>query len=374
MPLKDKNAKLCALGVVTHFKETWCVERLKSWYRGAAPFHVLNNNGVESNNLSIKQTATFRSVQPIQEFFQSAILWLKHHSQNRSPQCINFIKVAKTPTIEPKDERSAIAYATDKENKFHRIVDSQFYVSVFGKIDEKDNGRSDEDIAKQAFNEFQNLEWTSFDQFKSFLNNVAVIKEVQNGIFDCTCTYHAKHFTCSHGHALAIRLGKVQIRKDLKTVLLGQKRKRGRPHKAFSAWERQPYSLPIINGHANEGNSAVPIMPLSAAAFITTANSTTPNVSDTVNADAEEAEKEEQEEEVEDEVKEEVNEEVDEESNEEEEDHSVGAISTGNDHDDDDETKENDDLKSACDGNDDTRDTKWRSRFISAFTWGASSK
>ena len=51
----------------------------------------------------------------------------------------------------------------------------------------------------------------------------------------CTCRRYQKEYVCKHVIGIAVRNKKFDLRPEARGILLGQKRKRGRPEKAKKA-------------------------------------------------------------------------------------------------------------------------------------------
>ena len=78
--------------------------------------------------------------------------------------------------------------------------------------------------------------WMSFDRFKELAFAVWVVRMTENWkSASCTCPYFLKKQKCKHILGLAMQLKLVKPPPAAKDTPIGQKRKRGRPKKAYNA-------------------------------------------------------------------------------------------------------------------------------------------
>jgi hypothetical protein len=62
------NQLPAVIALISNFKDVWMTDRLFAWYRGKAPKHPVNQNGLESKNKVIKDEYSFRAQLGVLQF------------------------------------------------------------------------------------------------------------------------------------------------------------------------------------------------------------------------------------------------------------------------------------------------------------------
>ena len=93
--------------------------------------------------------------------------------------------------------------------------------------------------------QYMNLEWTTFDQYKNFLNQVHIVEKTSRGI-QCSCKFFGKHHYCIHEHQFKWKFEGGKDGNLIPTICQREKvtsfvkRKRGRPAKVETCLQRAP--------------------------------------------------------------------------------------------------------------------------------------
>ncbi|KAL0902493.1 hypothetical protein ABMA27_000347 [Loxostege sticticalis] len=179
---------------VTYFRAQWLLQN-RNWFLGAAPNSPSTNNALESFNRVIKDSNTLRERFPLSRFLvvakEMVNQWSNKYITNPDD---NYI--ANTPSLTTKHWTEAYQWTKNKN-----VFDAQ---------------------------------WESFDDFKKqyFSNWFVSLPTERNDWLKgrCDCPVFFKHVI-----GLAIRLKYVVPPLEAKNILIGEKRKRGRPSKAKRA-------------------------------------------------------------------------------------------------------------------------------------------
>ena len=204
---------------IEYLTKQWFTSHI-GWYEG----YIENvnipstNNALESFNLLIKKEGTFRERLPLRRFLIVASCLARRWSQSyeNGKQYIN------SPTIKLNDWIKGYDYA--KSNIKISSSNQKFYLPSTSKL---------EPISYQDILNFQ--EWDDFDNFKKKAFSIweVTLDNLDNS--RCTCPYFLKNFKCKHIIGLLIRLKKITVPIEAKQISIGQKRKKGRPKKAYKA-------------------------------------------------------------------------------------------------------------------------------------------
>jgi hypothetical protein len=93
--------------------------------------------------------------------------------------------------------------------------------------------------------QFNAFDFKDFDEFTRVSSNVCILlkNETRTEGYSCTCRTNAKKFSCKHSVGVALLRGTLVAPVSARAMLLGRKKKRGRPAQATAAWERQPFDI-----------------------------------------------------------------------------------------------------------------------------------
>jgi hypothetical protein len=220
--------------LIAYLKKEWFTERLRRFYRGAADGMCMNNNGLESNNRLLKDTGTFHEQMPILEFLPTLKAWIGSESCRRDPENVNCITFALKPDIGTKELTEGWALLQIKMD-FIRI--QEHYISVDDNTVEGE--RFTAVNAKLLYEQYRSNAFDSFDHYKSFQKKVHIVTPGRQ----CNCYQYGREFTCPHTIAISIIVDKIHVPDVAKGILVGTRRKSGRPKLARDRYEVQDYSF-----------------------------------------------------------------------------------------------------------------------------------
>lgn len=205
------------------------------WYEGAAAQFPSTNNGLEGTNAWIKRAHTLRERLPVGQFMNSAAELVHTWSARRDPNSVNCVHFAKIPTISLKTWTLAYQWASQNKNVLQRPHENTENCTTFF----VPSSTLRTPLTQQVLRAHLNREgkWHSFDEFKEQCFGIyqVVIHDEKLEDSTCTCPVFLKTLQCKHTLGMLIRLHAVTVPLEAKNVLLGQKRKRGRPTKAKQA-------------------------------------------------------------------------------------------------------------------------------------------
>lgn len=150
----------------------------------------------------------------------------------RNPHSVNFVNFATSPTISLQQWTSAYHWNLAKKKVLQEPHEGYtiFYVTSSTVASE---------ISVELLTEFQLLKHKqkTFDDFKTNTYSIwsIMMKFTDLKSSTCSCPCFLKQNTCKHSLGMQIRLKLVDVPPAVKSVPLGQKRKRGRPSKVKKA-------------------------------------------------------------------------------------------------------------------------------------------
>mmetsp|Transcript_24037 Transcript_24037/g.23102 ORF Transcript_24037/g.23102 Transcript_24037/m.23102 type:complete len:174 (-) Transcript_24037:27-548(-) len=135
----------------------------------------------------------------------------------------------------------AHTWTQDNSKQIRLLSQSQIYVAINSHI----LGDLNDDKAENFILKFQNFDFADYDEYTTVSSNVSIVRKNDGRTegWGCTCFTNAKKFSCKHSVGVALIRGTLAAPVEAKTVLLGRRRKRGRPSRATGAWERQPFDI-----------------------------------------------------------------------------------------------------------------------------------
>lgn len=210
---------------IKYFNSEW-IEKNSNWYEGIAIGYPSTNNGLESISASLKKEHTLREKLPVKQFLNNVVELLSKWSLN----CKKFSEVK---TISLKEWTSGYEWVLKNKNVLRKDIENgtNFYVT---------SSNSDEQLINEEMLEnYLELQenWSSFEEFKKLDKCIWTIFIKYDNLDEssCTCLYFMKNLTCKHVLGMKIKLNLVTVPNEVKPILVGQKRKRGRPLKTSKA-------------------------------------------------------------------------------------------------------------------------------------------
>ncbi|KAJ8713391.1 hypothetical protein PYW07_013761 [Mythimna separata] len=203
---------------IHYFKEQWLIQN-RNWYLGAHMGSPATNNALKSHNRVIKDEYTLRERFPLSRFLTVASGFVNGWSLGLDEV------FATLPTMTLKVWTEAYQWAKLPKEVILTHSDDAFkhYEVPAGKADK--------------IQKFENA-WTDFDDYKvQWFSKwrVDLPHNIDWMYGKCNCPAFYKNYMCKHIIGLAIRLKLANPPPEAKNVLIGQKRKRGRPSKAKPA-------------------------------------------------------------------------------------------------------------------------------------------
>lgn len=232
----EKWSKVEAVkGPLESVEKEWFSQRLTRFYRGAAEGYVMNNNGLESTNKVFKDRGTIHERMPILEFLPAVQKWVGFKSARRDSLNVNYVSMAlDRPDILLKDMTEGYNLIKTKIN-FINVQD--YHIGV---TDNRIDGEVfNYELAKQLFEHYKNDDYNSMDQYTAFQQHVHIIDPNRK----CNCYEFGREFKCKHSLCVQILVDKIPVDPSAKTILLGQRRKPGRPKKAAGRYVIQEYNM-----------------------------------------------------------------------------------------------------------------------------------
>jgi hypothetical protein len=237
----NKWKAVARMATIAQYVETeWLSQRLRRWYRGAAPGHQMNNCGLEATNHHFKKEVTGFVALSFMDFMHKTFAWTEKQSGRRNPDCgdPDYIHVQTKPIYERSDYEPAFNFASDQHAKIFSVATEGIWVTV----SHQTTGDFTEAIGLKMIQQYKECLFQSYDDYVKFITHVRVIKRDPNcnniELMTCTCHDHAKRHTCRHSLGMAIRLREITIEDKYKNVPIGRKRGPGRPKLQKGAWKR----------------------------------------------------------------------------------------------------------------------------------------
>lgn len=213
-----------------HFEKEWLSDRLTRFYRGAAEGFAMNNNGLESTNKTLKDTATLYEQMPILEFIPTMTRWIGIQSYRRNPQNINYVKIAEVPSeLNTKDMTEGFSLC---QAKIPYIKVDNHYISI-----SNTKVPFTAAMARSAYRRYCESDYGSMNNYNSFQKYVHVISPTRR----CNCYEYGRASKCKHSTCIKIMIDHIPVPPEARTVPLGCRRKPGRPPMALGRYSVQAY-------------------------------------------------------------------------------------------------------------------------------------
>lgn len=239
-----------------YMRSVWVESGEFRWYEGANPWHVSNNQGLEGTNKEIKQSHTFRRRLELGELFEV----MKRLVSEWSEEDEVVLDGSRLDVLE--NDRNGLKMKTEgyqwyKQNnqkgKIMKINPSGKYsVSQadefnLGKVDNlwsvlSSGDKSDKNLLERTKTRIQNRKVPcskSFDEYLSIRSSCWIVEE-RDGDFFCDCPIGMKGKLCKHTVGLLYREGHIEVTSEVRSVPLGQKRRKGRPKKLPNCLMKSP--------------------------------------------------------------------------------------------------------------------------------------
>ena len=190
----DENARKV---VFENYLSFWCRNEenptLINHFRGACVGHVTDNNGLEATNNVLKREYTLRELMPLLQFFHIVFKFVCDESKRLIPSGTNiknYKKFAEIPDLQTKDMTRAYNYSKNS-SKVVKEVNTQEFITIFGEL----TGEITNNTYKELYRIYKTHGWQTFDAYKAFIGNIAVITKKPDEFHFCICYYNKKTFS-----------------------------------------------------------------------------------------------------------------------------------------------------------------------------------
>ena len=246
-----------------YFTKQWVDSPTFRWYEGAHPFSVSNNQGIEGQNKEIKAGHTFKRKCALGTFFKIVEKMVDDFGKKNDEILFN----PRIILLDHPEFRNGLKLKTEgyqwlKSNKAgagDRIVcinpGTKYTVSEdfgLGKVDKiwavtsSSNSMTNLSLkarAKKRIEERGKPTAASFQEYSELRSSCWLIEE-RDGDYYCDCPISMKGKLCKHTNGLNYMNGKLEVTSQVRSVPIGQKRKRGRPKNPPSCLTRSPPANP----------------------------------------------------------------------------------------------------------------------------------
>ena len=230
----------------SYFRSQWVESPVSGWWEGAHPWGVSNNQGLEGTNRVIKADHTFKRRCPLGNFFDIVSRMVNEWSR-KSDSLLNESRMAMV--FDPKEglKLRTEGYQWAKVNKIgmEKLISinptNKYTVSEAFKLGPVDkiwavnskSNRIEKSLKERAKERIKQRETPDHNTFQQYLDTRCScwLLEERNGDFFCDCPVAMKGKLCHHTVGMAYLQGKLEVTSEVRSVPLGQKRKRGRPKK-----------------------------------------------------------------------------------------------------------------------------------------------
>lgn len=204
-----------------YFQDEW-LNQNRNWYEGAALKSPSTNIALEATNKLIREENMFRERLPLNEFKEVLLNMVSRWS-------IQYELGLKTfndkPTVSLSDWTAAFQWA--KKNKPMKTKSTETHDLFF--VMAGDESDHIDPFPMESWKEFSDYTQHNFKMWTIQFP----IQEQNTSWIDgsCDCPKFLKNFMCKHVAGVALRLQYARAPPEAQNVLIGQKRKRGRPLK-----------------------------------------------------------------------------------------------------------------------------------------------
>jgi hypothetical protein len=222
---------------ITYFLNSWS-EDICCWYEGIHTGLVTSNSGIEGTNNTIKAEGTFRERLNLFLFTDIAKRLIVNWGKERNPASPNCKVFASETRLDTKDYTDAYLWAKENVRTFELFNNERRYIVFFSR---QYTGRVSNRKAEKVLG--MHLDPDTMDSVQNmrlYLNHARILEanEDETG-YICSCINFKKDFKCRHSIGGMVRERRITVPPEARTVLLGQKRTRGRPAHAAPALQMQ---------------------------------------------------------------------------------------------------------------------------------------
>lgn len=256
-----------------YFREQWVDSPVFRWWEGSHPWGISNNQGIEGLNKHIKESHTFKRRCPLGYFFDIVDRMVTEFSLKDDTNLITsrlcYIEEGSKDALKLKTEGYQWAkinqVGTNKilsinvGNKYTISDSEEFNLGKVDRIWAVDSSENKIQMnliqrAKNRISQRKSLDVNSFKEYKDMRTSCWLLEERDNDFF-CDCPIGMKGKLCKHTIGMRYVTGKLEATSQVRSVPLGQKRKRGRPKRLPNCLIRSPVrSVPCesINVEVND--------------------------------------------------------------------------------------------------------------------------
>ena len=243
-----------------YFRGQWVESAVSGWWEGAHPWRVSNNQGLEGTNRVIKADHTFKRRCPLGNFFDIVSRMVNEWSK-KSDSLLYESRMAML--FDPKEglRLRTEGYQWAKVNKtgMEKVISinpsNKYTVAEafeLGSVDKiwavnSNSNKIEKSLKERAKDRIKQREKPDHNTFQQYLDVRCScwLLEERNGEYYCDCPVAMKGKLCHHTVGMSYLQGKLEVTSEVRSVPLGQKRKRGRPKKLPSnCLEKSPIQLP----------------------------------------------------------------------------------------------------------------------------------
>ena len=265
----------------SYFRCQWVDSPVFRWYEGANPWSISNNQGIEGQNKQIKAAHTFKRRCPLGTFFTI----VERMVEDFSKQDDKILFSGRINMLEDPEFREGLKLKTEgyqwlktmkvgsgdkilciQKGKKYTVSESLEF--QLGKVDQiwavtsSSNSLTElslKDRAKLRIKMRETLSMASFDEYKAMRNSCWLLEE-RDGDFFCDCPIGSKGKLCKHTVGMHYRQGFIEVTSQVRSVPLGQKRKRGRPKNLPNCLAKSPpVSAPNLSAVSSPTSPPAPL-------------------------------------------------------------------------------------------------------------------
>ena len=281
-----------------YFRKQWVDSPVFRWWEGAHPWKISNNQGIEGTNRVIKEEHTFKRRCPLGNFFnivdRMVFEWSKKSDDILFQPRLNTLFDPKSGL---KNRTQGYQWAQANKSGMEKMMainpKNKYTISEalefqLGKVDNiwvvtSSNNLLNSSLKERAKERIRQRKDPSFESFKDYqkVRSSCWILEERDGDFYCDCPVGMKgnrrmtilfnisivtHFAgklCKHTVGLYYLQGKLEVTSEVRSVPLGQKRKRGRPKKFPNCLTRSPPVHPLSQDEIQPAEESAPAAQIS---------------------------------------------------------------------------------------------------------------
>ena len=244
-----------------YMRKVWIESKENRWFEGAHPWNVCNNQGVEGKNKAIKQSHTFRRRLDMGELFNVLLNMVKEFSeedQTLLSEKRSSILFNRSDSLKLKTE--GYQWYKSNKNKAGRIMrikpGSKYSVNnvinnFWAVASSRYTGNESlKDLAKLRFENRRLPQSQTFEEYTKMRSSCWILEEVE-GEFFCDCPIGMKGKLCKHTVGMMFKTEVLAVTSEVRSVPLGEKRKRGRPKKLNHCLQKSPVRASVEKRNDN---------------------------------------------------------------------------------------------------------------------------